>query len=148
LLDAATDRAAEWVALLVAIDRVPSLEPAYRRMSAARRVALDLPWSEAVLRILETAEYAALDAPSDSFIASKLQIRKSDVADILHALGDAGVIERSARSDRVTGTLLVDTKTDPDALQRLRRHWAEVALARVRAGKDDWFAYNVISVSE
>jgi hypothetical protein len=148
LLDAATGRAAEWVALLVAIDEVPSLEPTYRRTRAARRIALALPWSEAVLRILETVEYQALDAHADAFIASKLGIREHEVADILRALGDASVIEHNARSYRVTGTLLVDTKADPDGVQRLRRHWAEVALARISAGEDDWFAYNVISVSE
>lgn len=43
---------------------------------------------------------------------------------------------------------MVDTKSDPKGMQRLRRHWAKAALSRVGESSNDWFAYNVISVSE
>lgn len=148
LLDAINGRAAEWVALLVPIDRVPTLEPTYRQMNTARRISVGLPWSEAVLRILETTSYTALRSHSDTFVAAQLAIGEDEVAEILYALCDAGVIERMSGSYRVIGSLVVDTKVEPEAATRLRRHWAKVALERVDASADNWFAYNVISASE
>ncbi|HKP61820.1 MAG TPA: helix-turn-helix transcriptional regulator [Polyangiales bacterium] len=148
LLEAINGRLAEWVALLVPIDRVPSLEPIYKRMSTARRVSVDLPWSEAVLRVLETTRYAALAAHSDAFVAETLALPVPVVSEIVRALESARVIERVERLYRVSGALVVDTKVDANAVQRLRRHWAQVAAARATGGTDDWFAYNVISCSE
>jgi Domain of unknown function (DUF4423) len=147
LLDAITGRAAEWVALLVPIESVPGLEPIYRRMSAAQRISLELPWSDAVLRVLETTAYAALGAHSDAFIAGTLGISEREVSEILATLCDADIVERLAGAYRVKGTLVVDTKGDPEAAQRVRRHWASAALAR-QGHANTWFAYNVISVSE
>jgi transcriptional regulator with XRE-family HTH domain len=148
LLEATSGRAAEWVANLVPIDRVPSLEASYRRMIAARRISLELPWSGAVLRVLETTAYTQRSSHSDAWIAAMLGIEARAVSDIVRALGDAGAIEQVSGGFRVKDSLVVDTKADLTATERLRRHWARTALARVEAGSDDWFAYNVISVSE
>lgn len=148
VLNAMTGRSAEWVALLVPIELVPSLEPVYRQMTAARLISMDLPWSEAVLRVVETNAYAALPAHSDAFIADSLGIPTRDVAKIVGALSGAGAIERTGRSYRVSGRLSVDTKLDADTVKRLRLHWVKAAQAHIEAGGDAWFAYNVISVSE
>lgn len=146
LLDAINGRTAEWVAALVPIERVPSLAATHRQVSAARRISEELPWSEAVLRVVETAGYEALPAHSDAHIAHVLGLPSSEVAPIIQALANAGVLERSARRYRVAGPLVVDTKAPPRPFNP-GQHWAQVALDRLRRGEPDWFAYNVISVS-
>jgi hypothetical protein len=146
LIDALNGRTAEWVAALLPIERVPSLAATHRQVSAARRISKELPWSEAVLRVVETAGYQALPAHSDAHIAHLLGLPSSEVAHIIQALANAGVIEKSARRYRVAGTLVVDTKAPPRPFNP-GQHWAQVALDRLRRGEPDWFAYNVISVS-
>jgi transcriptional regulator with XRE-family HTH domain len=146
LLDAINGRTAEWVAALVPIDRVASLAATHRQVSAARRLSEELPWSEAVLRVIETSGYEALSAHSDAYIAHLLGVSTSDVAEIIDALARAGIIEPSACRYRVVGTLVVDTKGASRA-RTPSHHWAQVALDRLRRGEPDWFAYNVISVS-
>lgn len=147
LLEAISGRAAEWVAGLVPIEAVPSLKHAHERVSAARSLASELPWSEAVLRVIETEGYRALDAHRDDFIARTLGIEEREVHAVVSALLAAGVVEATPRGLRSLAPLVVDTKGDPAAALRLRRHWAEVAARRAGAEHDDWFAYNVISVS-
>jgi transcriptional regulator with XRE-family HTH domain len=145
LLDAINGRASDWVGALVPIDRVPSLAATHRQVSAARRLSAELPWSEAVLRVVETAGYQALQAHSDAYIARLLGLPPSHVAEIIGALARASVIEPSARLYRVIGNLVVDTKAA--GRPEPAHHWAQVALDRLRRGEPDWFAYNVISVS-
>ncbi len=100
-----------------------------------------------MLRAIETTGYQALQAHSDAYIAAALGIQAGAVAEIVNVLERAGVIERAGRRYRVVGSLVVDTKAAPQAGEALRRHWAQVAFDRLVAGEDDWFAYNVISVS-
>lgn len=147
-IDAINGRAAEWVATLVPIELVPSLEPTYRSMIAARQVSRDLPWSEAVLRVIETKGYEELPSHSNEYIASVLELEPELVAHIVQVLEGAGAIRRGPDGYRVIGTLVVDTSVTEQSRARLAAHWAQVAQARVHAGKSDWFAYNVISVSQ
>ena len=147
VLEAITGRAAEWVGALVPVAAVPSLQRAHERLSAARRLASELPWSEAVLRVIETEGYRALAAHCDDYIARTLGIEALEVRAVVSALLAAGVVEATPRGLRSLAPLVVDTKGDPGAALRLRRHWADVAARRAGAENDDWFAYNVISVS-
>src|SRR4051812_45760158 len=55
LLDAITHRLPQWAAELVPIADVPLLKPRYDAALAAKHLAFDLPWTEAILRLLETA---------------------------------------------------------------------------------------------
>lgn len=48
----------------------------------------------------------------------------------------------------VSGSLSVDAQAAPDALRRIKRHWARVGCERIASGGlNDWSAYNVVSVS-
>lgn len=147
LLDAATGRLADWVAALVPIESVPALEPIFRRAAAARRLSSDRPWSEAVLRVMETAAYSARQH-SAAFIAETLRVDEDLVEEVVATLEAGGLIERVGNTYRVRGTLVVDTHAGPDALKRLRQHWADVARERLESNEESWFAYNVISVSK
>ncbi|HEY3253745.1 MAG TPA: helix-turn-helix transcriptional regulator, partial [Polyangiaceae bacterium] len=70
-VDAITGRLPDLVAALVPIEQVPSLSSRYQTMHAARRLAFDAPWTEAVLRCLETEAYRAQMTHSDGFIAGQ-----------------------------------------------------------------------------
>lgn len=126
-----------------------SLALEYRRVAAARTVALDRPWSEAIMRVMETTGYQSHRGDSVAFIARALAASDAEVRDALRALEHAGLVDRQQRAYRVTGTLMVDTKLSAGGRKRLRTHWAGVAQRRVSEGEegDSWFAYNVISVS-
>ena len=59
LVDAITGRVPELVAELVPIGEVPALAARYESVRAAKRLALDEPWTEALLRLLEIDEHVA-----------------------------------------------------------------------------------------
>jgi len=65
LLDTVTGRAHDWVAELVPIERVPALLEQHTRASRAQSLALELPWTEAILRVLETGTYRSDPRASD-----------------------------------------------------------------------------------
>lgn len=148
LLDAITGRVAEWIAALVPIDQVPTFADIFRRAGAARRIALELPWSEAVLRVIETTGYRSRPVHDDAYIASALGVSADNVTFVVQTLVQAAVILLVGERYEVTGTLAVDTRDSAAVTRRSRHHWARVAFERVRRDEADWFAYNVISVSE
>jgi uncharacterized protein DUF4423 len=148
LVDVLTDRVQDWVAELVGIERVPSLAERFERVRLAKLLAFELPWSEAVLRVLETARYRTQPSAGAAAIASWLSIDTDHVAQVLEKLVAAGVVSETSGEYRVVGTLSVDTRVTPDGLRRLRQHWLGALLERSRTPHPtDWSAYNVMSLS-
>jgi hypothetical protein len=148
LLDAITGRAHDWVAELVPIEQVPSLLPAFKRARAARTIAFEQPWTEAILRVLETKRYREQPDVAHATLAAWLGISDAVLEAALRGLTDAGVIEYQDGRYEAVAELSVDTRTGSGSLRQLQRHWLGVALERAAAEEDDWFAYNVISCSE
>jgi hypothetical protein len=148
LVDAMTGRLPEWVAEFVSIDRVPSLEGRFRTTRAARRLAFEVPWSEAVLRLLETSAYQSKRRHTRGFIASALGISRAAEVECLQRLTEADLIDGRSGKYRVKNRDTVDTQGGQQALQDLKRHWASVAAGRLAAPHtEDLFAYNVMSLS-
>lgn len=148
LLDALTRRMADWVAGLVPIAQVPALLPEFERRAASRRLASELPWSQAVVRLLETVDYAALPAHDDVWLATRLGVPADEVARCLAALAAAGVVAVDGGRFRAAAPLTVDTRGDPARVVRLKSHWASVAAERLPAPRPgDLFSYNVVSLS-
>lgn len=148
LVDVVTGRVPELVAELVPITEVPALQARYESARAAKRLALDEPWTEALLRLIEIGERASRGAHKPGSFATRLGISSADEKRCLEAAMRAGIVQREG-SRYSTRPLSVDISGDPQALQRLRHHWSHVAGARAlepRAG--DWLAYNVLSCSE
>jgi transcriptional regulator with XRE-family HTH domain len=141
LVEAITGRACDLVAELVPIETVPALEQAYYARAAARRLAHEEPWTEAILRVLEFRAY------DPAQIATQLGIAESTVIRAVDKLILSGVVTRNASKPtalEVSGELTVDTR----AASELKGHWAEVARKRLTAPlDDDLFSYNVFSVS-
>jgi transcriptional regulator with XRE-family HTH domain len=148
LIDAITGRLPDLVAELVPIEQVPALVERYRAAAAARHLAFEEPWTEAVLRLLETASYLALPAHQPGVVAGRLGITVEHEERCLQRLEKAGIIRKRAGRYEVQGALTVDTRAAPEAVQRLMAHWSEVALQRFPIGHEaDLFAYNVFSIS-
>lgn len=149
LLDAITGRLPEWIAELVDIAAVPSLVPRFRAMHAAKHLAFEAPWTEAVLRLLETQAYLALPRHEPGFIAARLGISGAEEERCLERLLRAEIIVRRRHKylvERRRST--VDTRGGDRALHNLKRHWTQVAAERLTAPRsEDFFAYNVISLS-
>jgi len=148
LLDALTGRLPEWAAEFVPIESLPSLVGRFRAAEAAKRLAFELPWSEALLRVLETDGYRKPRRRGVSYIAACLGIPNAEVEACLQKLLVADVIEKRGRTYGVKSQSAVDTRGGQAALRALKRHWSLVAAERTlspRAG--DFLAYNLISVS-
>lgn len=146
LIDAITGRAHDWVAELVPIESVPSLLSAHLKARAARSIAFEQPWTEAVLRVLETTRYRDQPAVAHEALATWLGLPLPTLESALAGLVEAGVIEASEAGYRALRPLSVDTRSaGPEGLRRLQAHWLGVAQGRAQAGADDWFAYNTIS---
>jgi hypothetical protein len=147
-VDALTGRLPDLVAGLVSIETVPSLLGRHRAMRAARRVAFDAPWTEAVLRVLDTNDYQSLPVHDDGFVAQRLGIAV-DVADAaLRQLEAAGVVRLEAGLWRQDRPLSVDTRGARDDQNVLLRHWSGVAYRRIDERRSsDLYSYNVMSLS-
>lgn len=147
VLDAITGRMHDWVAALVPVEQVPSLREVHERAVTAKRLALDHPWTEALLRIVETRTARPI---VDAEVASTLGLSKAEVAALVAHLQQAGIICRDGDGYAVVGTLTVDTRGNPGALSRVQAHWTEVARQRLTQPSTaalDWHGYNHISVS-
>jgi len=150
LVDAITGRLPDLVAELVAIDDVPALLPRHRAAASAKRLAFEEPWTEAVLRLLETTGYAQRATHEPQYIARRLRLSVEHVQRCLQRLSDAGIVRRDSRGRYlVAGALNVDTHADPEAVRKLMAHWSEVALGHFSRGHaTNLFAYNVLSISQ
>jgi transcriptional regulator with XRE-family HTH domain len=138
LLDAITGRACDLVAELVPIAKVPSLARAHEARSAARRLAHEEPWTEAILRVLESRPYRS------GQVARLLGIDLATEQRCIDKLLLSGVVHRRGRKLEVSGELSVDTR----AAATLKAHWAGVAHARLsRPRPSDLFTYNVLSAA-
>lgn len=149
LVDALTGRLPEWVAGFVPIESVPGLAERYAKAAAAKRIAFEAPWSEAILRLLETTQFVELERHDAATFARHAGIPEDDAARCLALLVESGVVRRARGKYKVTGAQSVDTQGGREALHRLKAHWARVAAQRLRAPDPhgDLFAYNVMSVS-
>lgn len=149
LVEAITGRVSDLVEALVPIEQIPELLERHRRRAAAKRLAFDLPWTEAVLRVIETAGYQHGSSHEPGVIARRLGISTAEEAAALRRLEDAGVVSLSEGRYRDVQALSIDMTASPQDLQKLKTHWAQVALQRIAAPQPgDWLGYNVISISE
>lgn len=147
MIEATSLRLLDFLALLADPAKLPSVAGRYRELVAAREAAYSLPWSHAVLRVLELAEYRALPRHETGWIARRLGIPREEEERCLGHLVASGQVRRVKRHYVVDSTRLVDTRDDPERSQKLREFWARVALERVERGSEHVFSYNLFSAS-
>jgi transcriptional regulator with XRE-family HTH domain len=95
LVEAACGRALDFIALFVEPRLLPECESAWRELEAQRQVAYGLPWSHAVLRVLELVEYQALPEHEDAWIAARLGISNSEVSTCMPPAQALGRVTRA-----------------------------------------------------
>ena len=148
LVEAASLRVLDLVAALVDPTKLPSARARWRRLEAQRRLAAEQPYTQAVLRAVELADYAALPAHEEGWITARLALPEGVEAACLERLAEAGEIRWERGRWRPAGALSVDTRSDPEASRRLKAWWARVGLERLGQDPEGLWSYNVVSVSE
>ncbi|HEY5957508.1 MAG TPA: DUF4423 domain-containing protein [Polyangiaceae bacterium] len=147
-VDAITGRLSDLIAALVPIESVPSLLSYHLSTLAARRLAFEQPWTEAVLRVLETKTYQALQTHVDGLIAARLEIPLETEQECLASLTRAAIITLEDGIWHEKKPLTVNTRSARDDLTLVLQHWTEVARRRISERRSrDLYAYNVMSVS-
>jgi transcriptional regulator with XRE-family HTH domain len=151
-IDGMTHRLVEFVTLFVAPESLPTLRELSQELAAQRRIAYELPWSHAVLRTLELDAYQSRKGHVPGLIARAIGIGVDEEEDLLKALHAARLIRRHRGKWVPSRVITVDTRADPERDLRLKQHWAEVGLDRLRrrrqtARADALHSYNLFAVS-
>ena len=151
LVDVVTHRLLDFVALFTDPSALPSLAASALALREQRRIAYDLPWAHAVLRVLELDDYRRLDRHRDGFIAARAGISPEDEARCLDALAEAKQIRKRRGKWTTARVLTVDTQKDPAKNLELKRHWARVGVERLGTPALEGgglFSYNLFAISE
>jgi transcriptional regulator with XRE-family HTH domain len=149
LVECMSLRLLDFVAALVDPAQLPSIAEQWRELDGARQATYREPWSQAVLRVLETQAYAELTTHDDQQLAAWLGIDEQRVRESLEVLLRSGqAVEQAGKFVPATDSPTIDTRRDPEAAQALREFWSEVALGRLRDGQGQLFSYNLFGVSE
>ncbi len=146
LIEASSLRLLDFVEQLVDPRVLPSVRGDWERLTAARRLAYDEPWSQAVLRALELSSYAALPEHEAGWIARRIGITPEEEAICIERLSGSGQIVWQDRRWRIENVLALDTRRDPDAARRLRAWWLRRGAQRIEAGERG-LMYNLFGVS-
>jgi DNA-binding phage protein len=146
LIEAMSLRVLDFVAAFVDPKELPSLSGRWEKLEAGRRAAFDLPWSHAVLRVIELESYQR--APHRAgFIAAQLGISNEEEQKCVEALLTSGQLDWDGSRYRV-GAQFTDTRHYPEAGRRLKIWWTRQALERLERDEDGLFSYNLFAISE
>ena len=151
LIEATSLRLLDFVAIFAAPQELPAARGAWSELEAQRRVAYRLPWSHAVLRVLELEAYRELPRHEDGFVAERLGISLGTERECLAALAESKLIIKKKGRWTAGSVLTVDTRKNPEAGRALKAHWARVGEQRLpglEPGGEDLFSYNLFTVSE
>jgi hypothetical protein len=145
LVEAASRRALDLLALLTDPAHMPTVAPRWRQLCVARETAYEAPWSHAVLRAVELRDYAR--NPSSARLARRLGLTIEQVETGLDQLARGGQIRWSGKRWRVAQLQLVDTSADPMRARKLKAGWARTAIERLETGSPGSFGYSLFAVS-
>ena len=147
LIQACSLRLLDFVALFADPLTLKSVAADWKLLQAQRKAAYEMPWIPAVLRALELREYTALGKHQPGWIASRLGIPREEEARCLEVLSESGQIREEHGRWVLTEALAIDTRPDPNAERRLKKHWASVGVDRLGASSPGLFSFNVFTVS-
>jgi transcriptional regulator with XRE-family HTH domain len=147
LVECASLRLLDFLACFVNPAALPSVAGPWQTLESARRAVYELPWSHAVLRVIELEAYRSLKRHQPGFIADWLQIPREEEERCVALLLETGQIKKE-RGRLIPGaSLTVDTRRDPERSRRVKAWWAGVARERLLRGVEGTFSYNLFSVS-
>lgn len=131
---------------LVDPEKLTTVRADYQRLRAARSIGYEYPISQAVLRTLETVDYARR-GHEPGYIAAALGISLELEQQCLAKLKQAGQIVWRGGRFRPKTAVLVDFRKDPQASQQLKAYWAALAAEHTKVRRPGLFAYNIFAVS-
>ena len=146
-IEATSLRLLDYVAQFVDPAELPSVRQHWQKLQAARAAAYDMPWSHAVLRLLELRAYRALARHRPGWIAEQLGITPREEERCLQLLSKTGQIRRRRGKWSVVSTLTVDIHERPEQVRQLKAWWAQRGTERLKAGASGVFSYNLFNVS-
>jgi hypothetical protein len=129
-------RVLDFVAAFVDIELLPSVIGTWRKLEASRRAAFQLPWSHAVLRVIELESYGAQRAHRPGFMAAELGISLAEERECVEALVGSGQLQWDGARYRVNEVRLTDTRHNPEAGRTLEIWWAKRALERLEQERE------------
>ncbi len=148
MIEATSLRLLDFVAAFVDPGELPSIRDSWRELEAGRRAAFELPWSHAVLRVVELESYRKQRRHHPGFIAAQLGITLEEERTCVEALLHSGQIELDGARYRATEVRLTDTRHNPEAGRALKLWWTRRALERLEQDGEGLFSYNLFTVSE
>lgn len=148
LIEVTSLRLLDFVAAFTDPNQVPCLAVRWQQLQRARQAAYDMPWSHAVLRVLELEQYQALTRHQTGWIAKRLGIDVADERACIELLASTGQISKRRGKWTIQRALTTDTRRDPQAALRLKAWWSEVGTQRLRAATPGVFSYNLFGVSQ
>lgn len=147
LVECASLRLLDFLACFSDPAKLSSVANSWQTLESARRAVYELPWSHAVLRVIELESYRSLERHRPGFIADWLDISREEEERCVALLLKSGQIKKH-RGRLIPGaSLTVDTRRDPERSRRVKAWWADVARERLLRGVEGTFSYNLFSVS-
>jgi transcriptional regulator with XRE-family HTH domain len=147
LVEACSLRVLDFLSSFVDLEALPTLAEQGRQLAAARQVALEAPWSHAVLRALELEAYLALPCHLPGWLAERIGVTLAEEERCLELLQSAGQI--TWQDDRwVTQSApTLDFRGDRAATLSLATWCAKLGAERLASEGPGQFAFNVFAVS-
>lgn len=145
MVESASLRLVDLLTLLVDPRSLPSVLPMWQRLEARREGAIRLPWTQAIVRALELADYLALPAHKPGWIARRLGLPPPVIQSCLDFLLDTGQITWTG-THYAQAPIVVDNRSHPE-VWRIRAHWTRVGEQRIEAGAPGQYSYNVFTCS-
>jgi transcriptional regulator with XRE-family HTH domain len=147
LIEALTFRVIDFVTSLAPPTKLPEIAGAWQELRIRREIAFTHPWSQAILRQLETRAYAKLPSHRPGWLAKRLQLTREEETASMAALSNAGLVRWDGQRWR-TEPVAVDTSMATDEeRRRLKLHWIDVGRRRCEAGSEGLFSWSVFAVS-
>ena len=140
-------RLLDFVACLIAPNKLPCISTSYRSLQASRKAAYEMPWSHAVLRALELSDYAALKCHRKGWIAQRIGISLQIEEECLQVLSDAEQIAWDGKHYAVQEVRTVVTQQARDRTRATKAFWFDVNRERQRSGAPGTYGYNLCTVS-
>lgn len=146
LIDATSGRMLDFLSSLVDPSALPATREAWQQLEAARHLALEQPWSHAVLRALQLST-CPTRGDQVGFIAARLDLPEPRVRELRGVLQEAGQVARSGGRWVPSPIDSVDTGSERAESRALKVTWADVATRRLETGAPGSFGYSLFEVS-
>ena len=129
-------------------DQLAAVGESWEQLERRRQVAFDHPWSQAVLRCLETEAYQATQSHQPGWIAATLNIGTEQEEQALVALQQANLIRHDGVRFRTEPAAVDMSMATTEQRRALKLHWAQVARRAIETDARGRSSWSVFAVSD